>query len=533
MKVFNKIKAFIDEKELNVISIVVVILFVVTIIALFIGFSSSLLNKGGAQLYIDSDGVKYLEINKGQYLREKLVINSGDKLPSISDYFLDMAKIDEDDFSINYYSDGVNGTPLTNFTYEKDGVKYIKGTGEITIVLNSKGNEYETKLFIKDEEKPEVVLKPVIVDEGTPVNKFDFIALYSDNSLSTNYTVDYIENKEYTEPGIYTVGLKICDPSNNCYEGNGELTIISKETGSSSTKASTKKKSSNKSSSSGSGSGSSKKSSSSTTKKSKTSGSSSSLKDKIIVKKPAADRTATVNGNTGCKESGSVGNNNYVIYEKETYDVPLKIIHHYGTTETIKGSVIKKEYDNDAVRCQIIEEKGRVWNYSGFNGTTSELYYQANGMVKNNEAISNNMVNLVNNYRKSNGKKTVANAEILNAMAATRALEILYYGNYSRGLSAHVRPNGLNNSDLFLGLYPIYHDGNITGTSNLAENILVDNVNGSNSVNTPFNAWIKSSGHRGNILESDFKYHGFAKVDYTDSAGSRVVIWVQILSEYK
>ena len=118
----------------------------------------------------------------------------------------------------------------------------------------------------------------------------------------------------------------------------------------------------------------------------------------------------------------------------------------------------------------------------------------------------NEMLKTLNGYRTKAGIAPVQMTETLNNLASVRAKELSVYYN-----DKHIRPNG---SDWYTVL-----DNNGVSFVTAGENIAYGQPN-CTSIMT---AWYNSSGHRKNMLNSQYKYAGFGC--YSNNGTN---YWVQI-----
>ena len=118
------------------------------------------------------------------------------------------------------------------------------------------------------------------------------------------------------------------------------------------------------------------------------------------------------------------------------------------------------------------------------------------------------VIELINAERVKAGLGAYAEAELLYAAASVRAAEL-------EKLFSHNRPDGSL-------CFTIYKDFNISSKAR-AENI----ASGQQSPEKVMEAWMKSDGHRNNILSPDYKNVGVGV--YQDASGK--LYWVQLFSD--
>lgn len=164
------------KKKTTVIAILVFFVFVVSVFSLLSSLTTLVAKQESKIYYIDDQGIKFLEIENG-FITEKLVVESGDSLPTIQDYFSENYEI-QSDATISYF-DGKNGISIESFTFEKEGNVYVRGIREIDVVIQN-GKEYSTKLIIKDTKDPYVTLQDLTITEGESIDPESFVSLYVD-----------------------------------------------------------------------------------------------------------------------------------------------------------------------------------------------------------------------------------------------------------------------------------------------------------------------------------------------------------------
>lgn len=160
----------------------------------------------------------------GFKVKDELVVESGDKLPAGEDYFEKKAP---KNIEIEYYRKGVLVSEQnSSFYYKKGSAKITRGTYTFDVELKGDdGITYHSKIVVKDETKPKVIVQDVTVDSYTKYDVSDFIKSYSDNSGDEEYVTEFISDIK-KDPGTYKMKFKVCDKSENCVEEEANLEIV-------------------------------------------------------------------------------------------------------------------------------------------------------------------------------------------------------------------------------------------------------------------------------------------------------------------
>ncbi len=218
---FKKIIKVLKNKKVTIITIITIVLFVLSVVGVAVGFKSLFFKQESKVILFDKDHKRFIQAGD-VYIIDVNIVESGDLLPDISSYFYEGTLLQEN-VNILYYKDNVL-LDKEDFTYEKDGSLYVRGTGEITVVILN-GQEYETTLRIRDTIEPEVSLREVTITQGDAINVYDFIDVYSDNSSDPTYEAYLLSDIDISYPGNYDINFRVCDASDNCVTKTGTLYV--------------------------------------------------------------------------------------------------------------------------------------------------------------------------------------------------------------------------------------------------------------------------------------------------------------------
>jgi len=253
MKKDRKVKK--SEYGMTLISLVISIIVVVLLGAVAIVTVNSI--KGKAEGGKENNNTKPIEMFK-----ENVILEIGDKFDILDliaslellgeDYEVKVFVVDEEGneqeitLTIKYFdAEGNEVSKEDAIEVGEDEVEklkegyykteYITEVGKYKIVITVKnGKVYETMFEIKDTLPPELVLKEVVVKEGTEINVYDFVESCIDNSGKdcTIYFVDDGGNETEEIPkavGEYTIRIAAKDHLENMTAiKETKLTIIQK-----------------------------------------------------------------------------------------------------------------------------------------------------------------------------------------------------------------------------------------------------------------------------------------------------------------
>ena len=507
------------KKQRNLITLALAfILFFITVITITINLDAIFGTNQGRIRYTEESGTKYIDIKNG-YITEKLIVEAGELLPSVKDYFSPNYEIDND-YRISYYL-GNTAMPIESFAEKsEEGLLYIIGSNNtLTVKITNYGEEYESSLLIRDSTAPTIQLEDLTITEGDTLNPVAFVVIFIDNSRSFDFTAQLVNDIDYSKPGKYDVEVKVCDASNNCTTGKTTLTVEKKKTTSSSSGNSGSKKpssgttsptggntsdDSSSSGSSGNGGGSSGNGNSSggsdDNDASSGSGNSSSSGGSSLA-------TASVRVATGT-------------YTKENYDLT---INYYGTKYTTHYDKVTFTTYNDGYADVIsYEGKGKqTWNYSGFSNDLTHLSLMKRdamaAFVSNKDFYDSAQSIFLNGSNTERTKVGVSKLTIdydLNVIAQIRCYEIVY-GN----ALGHTRPGNKTVKYLIATEYGYKASKYTDGKRHYGENIAY----GQSYHDDAITELIASPGHYANIIDSSFKKMGVGAL--YDKANKR---WIRV-----
>lgn len=178
-------------------------------------------------------------------IRKTLQTQVNSALPETVTYFEKISKIDistvtvtyPEDMPITYnvdkcdeetklkVNDILDGTSKESITTYECAYKMPSKVGEydVTVTINKK--DYSVKLKVTDDINPELLLKNVTIEAGTPYTINDFVESCTDNydnECIINYYYNSYDNQEnildyssYTEEGTYEIKIAATDTSGN------------------------------------------------------------------------------------------------------------------------------------------------------------------------------------------------------------------------------------------------------------------------------------------------------------------------------
>lgn len=508
-------------KQVNVIILVsTIILLILSFLSLTVNLDYLLGKQQSRIRYIKEDGIKYIGIKDG-YITEKLIVEAGEKLPDVGDYFSDNYSIDKK-HSITYYL-GEAAIPVESFSVKgEDGVLYVIGSNNtLSVKINNFDEEYSTNLLITDSTAPTIQLEPVTITQGEVVDPLAFVAIFIDNSRSFDFTAEFITEGTYNNPGTYEVEIKVCDMSNNCSKGKTNL-IVEKKT-SSSGNSGNKKPSSGTTNPSG--------GNTSEPDNPGGSGGSSGGSGGSGGSSGNSGGSGGSSGGSGGSSGGSSGSGGSGLatapvrvkqgtYTKNNYTLS---VNYYGTIHTAYYKTVTYNLYDDGF-AEITSYSGKSnesWNYSGFSNNLTSLSYMKRDalttFVANKsyyDAAQSVFLDASNTER---SKVNVSNLSIdndLNVIAQIRCYEIVY-GN----MLGHTRPGGKKVKDLIKTEYGYVAGKYTDGLRYYGENIAY----GQPDHYTAITELIASSGHYENIVKPAFKKMGVGAL--YDSANRR---WIRV-----
>lgn len=484
-----------------------ILFFVVSIAVISIGLNSIFGRQESKLRYKIEDGIKYLEIENG-FIKEKLIIESGETLPNIRDYFDDNYDV-LDTATISYFKDK-EGISLGDFTYEIDNDIFVRGTGEISVIINN-GKEYETKLIINDTIVPDVALDDVTISEGEKVDAKDFVAIYDDNSQLEQYSAEFVNAKNYSKAGIYDVKINICDGSNNCIEHTATLTVKKIEEDKTKPDGGTISKPNNSGSSSKpSGGGSS----------SKPSGSGGTTT------KPPSSGSSGGSSGSGSSSGGSSGGTTpsrvYVKTITEKNAVYKLKKTEFNTTYRYYAENVTFDVYSDGYK-KVKAYSGNTWltyDPKEYKGNMAALKKEANSYIALDPTQIENtryiFLKNSNEVRAKYGRKALVLDDELCKVAQVRAIEIAFSQKViNESTHKHIRPDNRSFSTIF----DDYGYKFSSGTHTMGENFAA----GQPSDKRAIDDLIASKGHRDNIINENFTKMGVARFNFLGRS-----YWIQL-----
>ena len=179
--------------------------------------------------------------------------------------------------------------------------------------------------------------------------------------------------------------------------------------------------------------------------------------------------------------------------------------YRYGTT-IINTTTITYDVYSDGSKKEVNRSTNVSYDYSTFNGKTSDLKSEASSLVSSSSDKLNQVVNYTNQYRSEAGVSALKYDSSLSLAATIRALEMGWANKFS-----HTRPDGRSCFTVLNDLGISYY----TSGENIAW--------GYGSAKTVSEGWKKSSGHYANMVNSSFTKIG---VGYASVNGNSY--WVQL-----
>lgn len=516
----KKPKKKIDKRKITgQILLAITIIFMLSITTITINVNKLISAKNSVKRNNIGEPIKHIEIKDG-YITEKLIVESGEILPNIKEYFSPNYDIDEK-YQISYYLGNI-AIPIETFTVKnEDNLLHVIGANNnLTVLIQNYSEEYESNLYIKDTTPPTVKTMKVTIDQGDEVNPRDFIALYNDNSHSEEYIAEITNEDDFSEPGEYQINLKVCDYQENCVYKNSTLYIRENPNGDS---PSTKPKPSGN-----------------VSKPNSESSNNNNPKPRPPRPKPNPNPNPKPNPNPNPKPNPPkpkpkpkpsstlpTAPSRKVIgrYNKSNYDL---VTNHYGTTESTKYNNVEYIlYDDGYV--EIVNKgnaiSGTTWNYNGFEINRN------NQMLMKRDAINTFLTSkdfynkldetfllYTNEERRKRGAQNVTIDYDLNIIAQMRCYEIVY-GN----LKSHDRPNGQSLVHLIKDEYGYTPGSNSAGRQFMGENLAWGYQTNADAIK----GLIASPGHYNLMTDKSYTKMGVGRLF---NKRTKENIWIQIFS---
>ena len=237
------------------------------------------------------------------------------------------------------------------------------------------------------------------------------------------------------------------------------------------------------------------------------------VEEEFTLKVNKKEENKTTNNNT----NNATNTNNKKIVKTETKVVKdPETFTQYGVIFTICDVYKVYTYSDNTTKEEYSSSYYEL-NSKGFNATTSTLLYEAKTFVDEEQKLDNynEMLSILNNYRKEVGANPLELDYNLSISATVRAMEMAYSGKFS-----HERPNMNGDSSCFTVLSDLGINNFSTAGENIAESFT--------SVTSVMNGWKNSPGHYQNMIEKNFKKVGFGMVSLSGSKAG--YYWVQIFT---
>ena len=495
IKNFN-LKEFIKyckENKVKVLSCLVLFFFFITILTVTLGMNSIFGKQQSKIRFIEENGIKFIGIKNG-FITEKLVVETGEEIPEIKEYFDEDYKLD-DNASISYFN-GETKLSLEEFTFQKNNKTYLRGYQTIDVVITNDGESYSTTLVINDTKPPSITLQELTIFQGETVSAESFVSVFIDNSQITDFSSTIIGSVDYSSIGTYDVTISVCDKANNCTDGSTKLNVKKQETSSS-----------NKG-----GVGDSKDSEVTVDKNNQNNDKNDKNKDD----KNKDDK----NNNSGSSDSGENKKDpvnqqpakRVYVGTKVANDYPIKTIDHFGAKEIIYDKQVTYDYYSDGY-IVIKKTSGKTytkWDHSGYKADINAMKTVAKNDLKNLSTFIDTFKGLINSERKAKSVNTLEANYTLSIMAQVRAMEILYGDKVS-----HTRPNNTNWDTML----PYFVD--MSKTAKYAETLSF----GHTSDQSAFNALVNSTDHYNTMIDKKYTKVGLGRFSLNG-----YTVWVQIFS---
>ncbi len=415
-------------------------------------------------------------IEDGPYIKEKVEVEINTSTPSINDFIenYEPSEEAEENFKIIY---SINNEELTPDITKLNNY-------DVTIIY--KENEYKSVLNIVDTTKPNVEFKSIAIYENASYDVNSFINSYNDNSGSSKYIATFKNETtaNLKAAGTYSILISVCDESNNCVEETVKL-VINKKSG-----QNTSGNSSGGNSSGG------------------NSGNSGNN-----------NTNPSGNGNSGSgNNTNPDGNNTNPSGEnkvtQETKKEILKTIpYNYGVKKLTYQEVVY-EVSSDGTRKEISRSKTKTeMDYSGFNGTVSNMIPEAEDVNKKNAGSVNTILTKTNEYRAAVGVGALTLDSNLSVAANVKAMEIAYSNKFD-----HTRPGGKSWDTLYSTFFSIK---GMSTPYKYGENLAL----GYSGDLSACEGWKNSPDHYSNIIDPTYKRIGIGKYTFNGRT-----YWVQVFA---
>ncbi len=147
---------------------------------------------------------------------QEIKISIFDKVPTVDKFITNIDKFKDKKLTISYDEN-------------KLVVDHYEEVGEYIVNITVDDKTYTSKLTVEDILPPELLLKGMMIDEGTTYSINDFVSKCEDNSKK-DCVIKYSEDKysNITAPGTYDIKITATDINNNSVEKVAVLTINKK-----------------------------------------------------------------------------------------------------------------------------------------------------------------------------------------------------------------------------------------------------------------------------------------------------------------
>lgn len=477
------------NNKISVLSGLVLFFFFITLLSVIFGMNSLFGKQQSKIRYIEENGIKFIGIKNG-FITEKLVVESGEEIPEIKEYFDEDYQLD-DNASISYFN-GETKLTLEEFTFQKDNKTYLRGYQTIDVVITNDSESYSTTLVINDTKPPSITLQELTIYQGETVSGESFVSVFSDNSQLNEFTSTIIGSIDYSSIGTYDISISVCDAANNCTDGSTKLTVKKNETSSSNN------------------------------------GGVGDNKDSEVTvdnnnKKPISGSN---NDNKNNGNSGNKGNTNddkkenvteqpakrVYLGTKTEKNYPIKTVSYFGAKEITYDKEVTYDYYSDGY-VVIKKTSGKTyteWDHSGYKANINEMKKVAKKDLNNLSTFIDTFKGMINSERSANSAPAIEANYTLSVLAQVRAMEILYGDKIS-----HTRPDNTNWDTLL----PYFVDMN--KSAKYAETLSFKHTSDS----AAFKALVDSELHHNIMIDKKYTKVGLGRFSLNG-----YTVWVQIFS---
>lgn len=428
-------KEFLIKYKFVITTILVII--IISTIGIFIDFKFETPQYSATKV-TDEEIIK--EIQENIIIKEEISIEINTSLPSIISFIENSDIINDKDIemTLNYKKDEENITPN------------ISKIGEYSVVLTIAGNTYNSRLKIVDTTPPVVKLKNIAIYENGKYTIDNFIESYEDNSGSSKYTVNYINETDanITNAGTYYIKLNFCDESNNCKDEIATLVI--------------NKQSSNK-----------------------------------------PNQNSKPNNNSQ-QENKPDENTNKPIEQPTVVtkrEILNSVYYNYGVRKITYQDVKYNNVNGELIEISRTNKKTEI-TYDEFNGTVESMKSEAESIYNITEEARKIILKYTNEYRTEAGVAPLTIDRTLSTLANIKAIEMAYSNKFD-----HVRPDGSSWDTLHKTFYKL---NGLDIPNKRGENL----ATGYDDEEMVCDVWKNSPKHYENIVDDEFKRVGVGKYSF-------------------